>query len=506
MAAGLKSRPPDKNYDFRLTFRPATLDAYLDAMALKIDSDVTAESLQPAVERMFELSAAKLQDIERSWQTDRGTPVFTVCGQYTTRGWTEWTEGFLYGSMLLQFEAAGERRFLDSGRRCTYERMASHVSHVGVHDHGFNNVSTYGNLRRQMLEGVIPEDPQERAFCELGLKVSGAVQAARWTTTAEGGGFIYSFNGPHSLFIDTLRSLRSLALAHHLGHVLMGERDARIDLLHRLEQHVRTTARYAIYYGENRDAYDVRGRVAHESIFNLNDGQYRCPNSQQGYSPFTTWTRGLAWAILGLAEQLEFLRDTPLLPEPRSRPVKAPRRRNAGASVPAEEPLRSLMERALLATADYYLQTACADGIPYWDTGAPNLHRLGDWADRPADPFNDWEPVDSSAAAIAAQGLIRLGYYLQRAGRTRLGRTYRQAGLTVAKTLFAEPYLSLRRRHQGLLLHSVYHRPNGWDHIARGQRVPNGESSMWGDYHARELGLMLLRKAHGWPDLTFYGP
>ena len=69
-----------------------------------------------------------------------------------------------------------------------------------------------------------------------------------------------------------------------------------------------TTARYSIYYGEGRDAFDVRGRTAHESIFNLNDGSYRCPNSQQGYSPFSTWTRGLAWAMLGFAEQLEFLR------------------------------------------------------------------------------------------------------------------------------------------------------------------------------------------------------
>ncbi len=27
----------------------------------------------------------------------------------------------------------------------------------------------------------------------------------------------------------------------------------------------------------------ARGRTAHESIFNLNDGNFRCPNSQQGY-------------------------------------------------------------------------------------------------------------------------------------------------------------------------------------------------------------------------------
>jgi hypothetical protein len=56
-----------------------------------------------------------------------------------------------------------------------------------------------------------------------------------------------------------------------------------------------------------------------------------------------------------------------------------------------------------------------------------------------------------------------------------------------------------------LLLHSIYHRPNGWDYIAPGQKVPNGESSMWGDYHLRELALMLLREARGEPYLTFFG-
>ena len=107
------------------------------------------------------------------------------------------------------------------------------------------------------------------------------------------------------------RSLRSLAVAHQLGHVLMGEQDAKISLLDRLIDHARATATYAIYYGEGRDAYDIPGRTAHESIFNTKDGNYRCPNSQQGYSPFSTWTRGLAWAMLGFAEQLEWLATLP---------------------------------------------------------------------------------------------------------------------------------------------------------------------------------------------------
>ncbi len=57
------------------------------------------------------------------------------------------------------------------------------MSHTGVHDHGFNNVSTYGNSRRSMLEGKIPFNQDELNFTELALKVSGAVQAARHATT-----------------------------------------------------------------------------------------------------------------------------------------------------------------------------------------------------------------------------------------------------------------------------------------------------------------------------------
>ena len=270
-------------------------------MAIKIDKRLTPKKLLPATERLFEHSGKKILSIEKSWKPANGTPVFTVKGKYTTRGWTEWTQGFQFGSAILQFDATGDERFLEIGRRKTVEFMASHVSHIGVHDHGFNNVSTYGNLLRLMREGKIPQDDREQDFYELALKVSGAVQAARWTKVANGKGYIYSFNGPHSLFIDTLRTLRSLAVAHKLGHALMGEMDQPISLLKRLMEHAETTAKYGVYYGEGRDAYDLRGRTAHESIFNLNDGAYRCPNSQQGYTGFTTWTRGLAWAITGYA-------------------------------------------------------------------------------------------------------------------------------------------------------------------------------------------------------------
>ena len=489
-------------------------------MPLKIDPTLTAKKLLRHLERMFQLSGDKILSIEKSWKPKQGTPVFTVKGRYTSRGWTEWTQGFQFGSALLQFDATGEEKFLEIGRRNTIERMATHVSHVGVHDHGFNNISTYGNLLRLMHEGKIEWNDREKDFYELALKVSGAVQAARWTKIADDTGYIYSFNGAHSLFVDTIRSCRSLAVAHLLGHVLMEEQDEKISLLERLVQHASNTARFNIYLGKNRDVYDERGRTAHEAVFNAGNGEFRCPNSQQGYSPFSTWARGLAWAICGFAEQLEFLAS---ISEQEFQKHAEPLMGNfklqfQGGRMPkwARDFYHEYEQRcygklaqmvaAAIATADFYLTHCCADGIPMWDTGAPNLHRFpANYLDKDADPFNKWEPVDSSAAAIAAQGLIRLGNYLRTIRKSPLAARCRQAGLTIARTLLNEPYLSIKSRHQGLLLHSVYHRPNGWDYIAPGQKVPNGESSMWGDYHLRELGLMLLREARGEPYLTFFG-
>jgi len=258
-----------------------------------------------------------------------------------------------------------------------------------------------------------------------------------------------------------------------------------VDLLVRLRKHAEATAKYSVYYGEGRDSFDVRGRTAHESLFNPANGSYRGPSSQQGYSPFSTWTRGLAWAMLGFAEQLEFLDAFTKNVKRGSDPIYA----------------------AACATADFYLEHAAAsDGVPYWDTGAPGLTALGAWGDRAADPFNDHEPVDSSAAAIAAQGLLRLARVLTERGGD--GRRYEQAGFRMLHTLIddAGPYLSVERSHQGLLLHSIYHRPNGWDHVPQGSRIPRGESSMWGDYHVREAALLVKRMAEGAPYLTFFGP
>jgi unsaturated chondroitin disaccharide hydrolase len=454
---------------------------------IKTNSGLKPSDINHKLKRFWELSPDKIKLIEKNYNDSKGSPVFTVKGNYTTRGWTEWTQGFQFGSAILQYDATGEKSFLELGRKKTVEVMAPHVSHTGVHDHGFNNVSTYGNLLRLMHEGKIDFNEWEKNFYELALKISGAVQASRWTTIKDGG-FIHSFNGAHSLFVDTIRSVRALVLSHILGHTLQVEGDQKISLLDRSIQHIKATANYSVFYGEGRDMYDLWGRTAHESIFNVKDGNFRCPNSQQGYSGFTTWTRGLAWAMCGFSEELEWLDTT---------------NEKELEKFPGKQELLSLMLKAAKATCDFYIDHTPVDGVPYWDTGAPGLDKLGDYLNRPADPFNDHEPVDSSAAAIAAQGLLRLGHYLQqREGET--ANRYLQAGLTILDKIFDEPYLSTAPHHQGLLLHSIYHRPNGWDYIPPASKIPCGESSMWGDYHAREAALYLQRIINNEPYYTFF--
>ena len=448
---------------------------------LESNRSLTPQALMPHVRRALELASEKTLRLDRRWKAADGAPVFTVAGQYTARSWTQWTQGFQYGNALLCFELSGEQELLALAKRHVLGDMAEHLTHTGVHDHGFNNISTYGHLRRLMLGGQIESNEWELRFYELALKVSGAVQGARWTDLKDGLGYIHSFNGSHSLFIDTVRTLRICGVAHLLGHALLGEQDSRVNLLSRLLIHAKTSAEYNIYYGEGRDEYDVpelRGRTVHEAIFNPASGVFRCPSSQQGYSPFSTWTRGLAWAMLGFAEQLEFVRSLP--------------GSEFGVDcVPERAEAIAMLERAARATCDFYIDQASArDGICYWDTGAPELHRLGDWRAESADPYNDYEPVDSSASAIAAQGLIRLGHVLGEAGRS-----YTEAGLTVVERLLQEPYLSTKSDHEGLLVHSIYHRPNGWDYVPAGAKIPCGESSMWGDYHLLEVMLLVAKLA-----------
>ena len=84
-----------------------------------IDPSITLEDLREPLAAFWPTSGAKITALCARWDPREGSPVFTVAGRYTARGWTEWTQGFQYGWALLQFDATGDERFLRLGRRGT---------------------------------------------------------------------------------------------------------------------------------------------------------------------------------------------------------------------------------------------------------------------------------------------------------------------------------------------------------------------------------------------------
>jgi len=374
------------------------------------DSDLTA-ALRSAVE----FAAEQLANTLKLWPAERPAPVHTVAGKwYRPRDlWTDWTPGFLAGQLWILHGLTGESRWRDHAIRYT-EKLAPRRFDRDVHDLGFIFLSSFD----RWLDGLEPGDPERRRIEDL-LVTAGTVQSFRWNGAGPHG-FIYSFNGPQSLFIDVMMNVRLLFRAHELG--------ADESVLRKAVEHCRTSARYLVRRN-GPGLGEVDGSTAHEAIFNTEPGrgEFRSLSTQQGYSPFTCWSRGLAWAIYGFAEAF----------------------RHTG-------------EREFLDTAErcaWYWLERTPEHVPPWDFGAPGL---------PA------EPADSSAAAIAGCGLDLLA----RLAPERAG-VYGAAARNTAAVLASPAYLA--RGHEGeegVLLHGVYHRPRGWGVDA---------SVMWGDYFFLEL-------------------
>ena len=169
--------------------------SYNPIVLMQINHELKPESLAGKIDRLWSYSDAKIRNMTSSLKNSKGSPVVTVNGKYEPRSWTDWTQGFQFGSELFQFNASGDSYFLDLAIENIKTKMTAHVSHFGVHDHGFNNLSTYGSLLRMLNEGKVREDTWLKEYCTFALKLSASVQAQRWTSIP-GGGFIYSFNGP----------------------------------------------------------------------------------------------------------------------------------------------------------------------------------------------------------------------------------------------------------------------------------------------------------------------
>jgi unsaturated chondroitin disaccharide hydrolase len=173
----------------------------------------------------------------------------------------------------------------------------------------------------------------------------------------------------------------------------------------------------------------------HTYYFDVETGEPLRGETAQGRSDGSCWARGQAWAIYGLALGFRYLRDPELL---------------------------ELASRLAL----YFLNRLPEDLVCHWDLSfAPGSA----------------EERDSSAAAIAACGLLELASHLPPIDPRR--RRYENAAGLIARSL-ASSYSASGSEGNGLLLHSVYNKP-------KGEGVD--ECCAWGDYFYLESLVRLTR-------------
>jgi unsaturated chondroitin disaccharide hydrolase len=219
----------------------------------------------------------------------------------------------------------------------------------------------------------------------------------------EKGAYLRSFLAEDSLFIDIMMNV---------GIIFHAAREAADETFFDIAMRHSSTTRRVLVRGD--------GSTAHEGLFDLETGEFLRQSTQQGYRGDSCWSRGLAWALYGFGAAYGFTGDARFLGTAK-------------------------------ACADFYIANCPADGVPPWDFDAPAESR---------------ELVDTSAAAIAASGLLQLAEISGDKG-------YGGAARRILSTL-CEQYLAAGdTAWEGILKGGVYHL-----HKGLGVR----ESVMWGEY------------------------
>jgi hypothetical protein len=190
------------------------------------------------------------------------------------------------------------------------------------------------------------------------------------------------------------------------------------DWYNKAVDHLRTMAQYSVR---------ADGSTYQWIYFNSNNGAFVGGEGYQGYSATSTWSRGQAWAIYGFT---------------------------AAYRLTGQPEFLAMAEKV----TDWYLNhLPTGDMVPYWDFNDPAIPNT----------FKD-----SSAAAVAADGMVQLASLEPNA--TSAAR-YRQAAADTLAQLASPAYLNENGTEgRGILLHGAWFVPEPYH---------NGDASViWGDY------------------------
>ena len=319
------------------------------------------------------------------------------------------------------------------------------------------------------------------------------MQAARWTRLAHGRGFIHSFNGPHSLFADTIRSLRVARRRAPARARPDGRGGPTVSLLERLvaarEDH--RALQRLLRPGPRRLR---RARPRRPRVPLQRDGrQLSLPVQPAGLLAVhdVDARAGLGSARLRRAARVPGRRSrTPFSRHRRPRAaIDRSRRGGAGHRATTSSRIRRDRRRSVLG---------------HRRAGPRAPRRL--LARAPPTPSTTTSPSTAPPRRSPHRACFASARSSPRAAG-RSGGPLPAGRAHGARTLFAHAVpLSTDPAHQGLLLHSVYHRPNGWDHVPPGRRSRAASPASGATTTLRELALLVQRLARGEPYYCFFGP
>jgi unsaturated chondroitin disaccharide hydrolase len=223
----------------------------------------------------------------------------------------------------------------------------------------------------------------------------------------EKGAYLCSFISEYSLFIDIMMNV---------GIVFYAAKETRDPKLMNIALRHCLTTRRVLVRGD--------GSTSHEGLFDLETGEFLKQTTQQGWRGDSCWSRGLAWSLYGFGTTYGYTRDPRFL-------------------------------ETATACADFYIERTPADGVPPWDYDAPPQSRT---------------LRDTSAAAIAASGLMRLADLVTDRNRALY---YEAAARRILVTLSSTYLAESDPQWEGILQGGVYH-------VHKNLGV--NESVMWGEY------------------------
>lgn len=174
----------------------------------------------------------------------------------------------------------------------------------------------------------------------------------------------------------------------------------------------------------------------HTFHMDVDTGAPRFGSTKQGFSDDSCWARGQAWGIYGFPISYRYTGD------------------------------ESLVESAT-HLADYFLERLPEDKVCYWDL-----------------IFNDesGEPRDTSAAAIAACGLLEISMNLPISDEKRA--EYEKAASEIMQSLANSYTTKNYPQSNGILTQGVYSKPGNYG---------VDECTMWGDYYYFEALIRMYK-------------